>query len=253
MPGHGGKAKGVTPCIGATMRAAKRSEEPNGATRTDPRFDFHCHTFLTDGRNSATDMWHEAEALGHSVLAVTDHVGTNDPKPILERLREEAKGWEGSSLVPLVGVEITHVRPDRIPSAVRAARRAGAEVVLVHGETIAEDVYPGTNRAALETGEVDILAHPGLLSVEEAELAKSNGTVLELSARRGHALTNGHVARLARSVGAELVLDSDAHASEELVPAARARSLVTGAGLEGPDLPAVLEGVPRRLVARLRR
>ncbi|HKS59401.1 MAG TPA: histidinol phosphate phosphatase domain-containing protein, partial [Thermoplasmata archaeon] len=163
---------------------------------------------MTDGQNSATDLWHEAELLGHAALAVTDHVGLNDPRPLLERLRSEARGWEGSGMVTLVGVEVTHVRPDKIAGVVRAARRAGAEIVLVHGETLAEHVLPGTNRAALETGEVDVLAHPGLLSIEDAELARAQGTLLEISSRPGHSLANGLVVRRAIEVGARMVVDS---------------------------------------------
>ena len=43
------------------------------------------------------------------------------------------------------------------------ARALGAQIVLVHGETIVEPVPPGTNHQAIEAG-VDILAHPGLIS-----------------------------------------------------------------------------------------
>ena len=50
----------------------------------------------------------------------------------------------------------------------------------MHGETICEPVAPGTNRAAIEAG-VDILAHPGLITEEEARLAASKGVLLEVS------------------------------------------------------------------------
>jgi len=48
---------------------------------------------------------------------------------------------------------------------VRKARRLGAELVVVHGETLVEPVPPGTNRRAIEAG-ADILAHPGLITPE---------------------------------------------------------------------------------------
>ncbi len=38
------------------------------------------------------------------------------------------------------------VAPRYIPEVARRARRAGAEIVLVHGETLAEPVPPGTVR-----------------------------------------------------------------------------------------------------------
>jgi putative hydrolase len=215
------------------------------------RIDFHSHTFLTDGVASATEMWTSALVRGHRALAITDHVGVEDPSPLLRRLHEEARPWRESAIVAVVGVEITHVPPPRIAAAVRQARRAGAEIVIVHGETLAERVLPGTNRAALETGEVDVLAHPGLLSVEEAELARDHRTVLELSGRRGHSLANGRVARVALEVGVPLVVDSDAHAPDELLSQESARRIAEGAGVPVPRLLDVLATSPKTLLRRL--
>jgi putative hydrolase len=123
---------------------------------------------------------------------------------------------------------------------------------MVHGETRAESDAPGTNRAALELGEVDVLAHPGLLTVEEAELAKANGTLLEISGRRGHSLSNGRVARVALEVGAALCVDSDAHDPNQLLGSDAARRIAQGAGLPEEKLRAVLEESPRALVRKLR-
>ncbi|HLN51465.1 MAG: histidinol phosphate phosphatase domain-containing protein [Thermoplasmata archaeon] len=216
------------------------------------RFDFHSHSFLSDGMTSATDMWHEARFLGHRALALTDHLSLDDPEPLMRRLHREAAAWKGERFVPLVGVELTKLPPRKIASTARAARKAGAEIVLVHGETVAEHVPKGTNRAALESRMVDILAHPGLLTPEEAQLAKDNDVVLEISARRGHSLANGHVARIARSVGAELVVDSDAHAPDQLVPAPQARRIALGAGIPEDRIDRVLEASPKALLRRCR-
>ena len=58
-----------------------------------------------------------------------------------------------------------------------------------------EPVETGTNLAAIEAG-VDILAHPGLITPEEATLAAERGVALEITTRAGHSLTNGHVAAM---------------------------------------------------------
>ena len=216
------------------------------------RIDFHSHSYLTDGTTSATDMWYEAEILQHRALALTDHVGLEDPKPLLEQLRREASGWDGSAFVPIVGVELTKVPARRIADAARACRKAGAEIVIVHGETPVENVPPGTNHAAIDSGAVDVLAHPGLLDPRDAELAKEHDVVLEISARVGHSLTNGHVARVAIGAGAELVVDSDAHGPEQLVPLEQARRIARGAGLAGDRVEQALFTTPAALVRRLR-
>ena len=224
---------------------------PNrGTSRARERYDFHCHTFLTDGRASATDMWYEADRIGHKALAVTDHVALDDPQPLIDRLRREAAAWEGEELSTLVGVEVTMVPPRRIPEVVRAARKAGAEVVIVHGETLANVVPPGTNRAAVELNDVDILAHPGFITVEEAELAKAHDVILEISGRNLHMTTNGHVARTALEVGNDLVVDSDAHAIEQLLPAHVARQIARGAGVPESSVNRVLRETPERLLKR---
>ena len=222
---------------------------PSASPRRE-RYDFHSHTFLTDGRASATDMWREADVLGHQALAVTDHVALEDPKPLLDRLRQEAAAWEGEELTTLIGVEVTMIPPRKIPDVVRAARRAGAEIVIVHGETPANPVPMGTNRAAVELNEVDVLAHPGFLTVGDAELAKAHDVVLELTARALHMVTNGHVARTALEVGNDLVVDSDAHATDQLVSAAHARQVARGAGVPDSAVTRVLRETPQRLLKR---
>lgn len=215
------------------------------------RYDFHAHTYLTDGQLSPTDMWRHADRLLHRALALTDHVALEDPKPLLDRLHAEARAWEGSPLLTVVGVEISMVPPRRIADVARAARRAGAEIVIVHGETPVEPVPAGTNRAAIEAPEVDLLAHPGLLTEAEAELAHAHETVLELSARRGHSLANGHVAQRALAAKADLVVDSDAHHADQLVSFEFARTLAAGAGLSEQGVASAIAEAPRRLLARL--
>jgi histidinol phosphatase-like PHP family hydrolase len=212
--------------------------------------DFHSHSYLSDGETSPTDMWNEAEALEHRALALTDHLSMEDPKPLLDRLHQEARAWEGTNFTPIVGVELTKVPARRIADAARAARKAGAEIVIVHGETIVEHVPLGTNHAAIDSGVVDVLAHPGLIDPKDVELAKAHSVVLEISGREGHAYCNGHVVRLAREVGAELVVDSDAHAPEQLIPLARARRIALGAGVPESELERVLFATPGQLVKR---
>jgi histidinol phosphatase-like PHP family hydrolase len=196
-------------------------------------------------------MWVAADDLGHRALAITDHIALEDPAPLLRRLHEEARAWEDEPMRTIVGVEITKAPPRKIAEVARAAKTAGAEIVIVHGETIAEVVPRGTNHAALECGVVDILAHPGLLTLRDAELAKANGVILEVSSRRGHCYTNGHVVRTALEAGAELVVDSDAHGPEQLLSLETAREIAQGAGLNEAGVLRAIETSPEALLARL--
>jgi len=215
------------------------------------RYDFHSHTFLSDGETAATDMWTAADRLDHAALAITDHIALEDPRPLLRRLHAEARAFEGGPLLPVVGVEISMVPPRHIASVARRARRAGAEIVIVYGETLVEPVPEGTNWTAIESGEVDLLAHPGLLTEEDARRTRDQEVVLEISTRRGHSLTNGIVAQRALQAGAEMVVDSDAHRPQDLVDLAFARRVARGSGIPPERLVGILREGPRRLLRRL--
>ena len=103
----------------------------------------------------------------------------------------------------LPGVELTHRPPRSIARLAAQAKRAGAKIVVIHGETLVEPVPPGTNRASVERPDVDALGHPGLLTEQEAALALENNVFLEITSRRGHCLGNGNtVVRRARGGGA---------------------------------------------------
>ncbi len=240
----------MPPSDRGTEPSRRRPARP-GPTDRRPRYDFHAHTYLTDGSESATSMWWHARLLHHRVLAITEHVALEDPTPLLERLRSEARAFESGPLRTLVGVEITLAPPPRIAEVARQARRAGAQIVIVHGETPAEPVPPGTNRAAVRSGLVDVLAHPGLLTDRDAETARANGTAIELSGRALHGRTNGHVARVALAAGAELVVDSDAHATEHLLTYEVAELVARGAGLTVDQAARALGETPARVYRRI--
>lgn len=115
-----------------------------------------------------------------------------------------------------VGVELIHVPPALLPEAVADARKAGAELVLVHGESLADAVAEGTNLAAVEAG-ADILAHPGLIDAQTAAWAAERGVALEISACPHHCLTNAHVAGMAQRHGCLLAPGGNAHTQEEFL------------------------------------
>ena len=215
-------------------------------------YDFHTHTFLSDGVLSPVELIRRAVSNGYTAIAVTDHAGLGDQERVLDILVKECEMASAEmGIMAFPGVELTHVPPKRIGEAASKAKSLGAKIVLVHGETIKEPVAEGTNRAALESPDVDILVHPGMLTEAEAELAKKAGIYLELSARAGHSLTNGHVARTAISVGASLVVDSDGHSPTDLLTEELARQVAVGAGLPQEMLDSVLHVNPQAIISNL--
>jgi putative hydrolase len=215
------------------------------------RIDLHTHSFLSDGALLPSEMLRRAQVLGYGALAITDHAdASNLDELIAQLLRFQREGAAGFALHFIPGVELTHVPPAQIAHLAGRARRLGARLVVVHGETPVEPVAPGTNRAAVECPDVDILAHPGFISEEEAALAVANGVALEVTARRGHNLSNGHVVRVARAAGARLVVNTDTHAPADMCDQAAARIVALGAGLTAEETDAALQKVAWDLVAR---
>ena len=151
-------------------------------------------------------------AAGYKTIAITDHSDCSNLDFILPRIIKACAAITGRGRIRVLpGLELTHVDPSDIAPLAAEAQAMGAKIIIVHGETITEPVPAGTNLAAIEA-RVDILAHPGLVTEEEARLAAQNGVYLEITTRRGHSLTNGHVARMATKYDAQLVLNNDAHA-----------------------------------------
>jgi putative hydrolase len=209
--------------------------------------DLHTHSIFSDGVLIPAELVRRAEYAGLKAIGITDHGDTSNIDFIIPRIVAVARdlnGVVGPRVIP--GIEITHVPPKLISEVVQQARRLGAEIIVVHGETIAEPVAPGTNAAAL-AADIDVLAHPGLITEEEAAVAKERGICLEISARKGHSLTNGHVARMARKAGAKLVINTDSHGPGDLINEAAARRIVCGAGLTGSDYDRMQDNASRFL------
>ncbi|NIQ96858.1 MAG: histidinol phosphate phosphatase domain-containing protein [Desulfuromonadales bacterium] len=193
--------------------------------------DLHVHSLFSDGELIPSELTRRAAVLGYRAMAITDHADASNIDFIIQRIAavadELGSDW-GLTVIP--GIELTHVPPARIAGTARKARDLGARIVVCHGETLAEPVAPGTNRAAIEAG-VDILSHPGLISADEAALAAERGVCLEITTRKGHSLTNGHVARMALEYGARMVVNTDSHAPGDLTDLETARKIALGAGL----------------------
>jgi histidinol phosphatase-like PHP family hydrolase len=158
--------------------------------------------------------------------------------PRILKAAKELNRFQETFVIP--GAEITHAPPGQIAELVREARNLGAALVVVHGESPVEPVAAGTNRTAIEAG-VDILAHPGFITEAEARLAAEKGVRLEITSRRGHGMTNGHVARIARVTGATLVINTDTHSPEDLITREQALKVLIGAGLEESHASGVLK------------
>ncbi len=193
--------------------------------------DLHTHSTFSDGELIPSELVRRAFVQGYTAIAITDHADFTNIEHILSCVKNVKSLEDDYNIKIFTGVELTHVPPGKIPLLVKKARNLGAEIVVVHGETTVEPVPQGTNHTAVLL-DIDILAHPGLITVEDAQLAKDNGICLEITSRNGHNRTNGHVARIASETGASLVVNTDTHSPHDLITDETAFKIAMGAGLD---------------------
>ncbi len=213
--------------------------------------DFHTHTFLSDGVLCPIELIRRAAVAGYAAIGIADHSGPGTMARIIAEVAADCElAREKWNFPAIPGIELTHCPASAIPELAAEAKSLGAAFVIVHGESPVEPVEPGTNLAAASCPDVDILAHPGLIDEEAAAAAAENGVFLEITAKDGHSLGNGHVVTVAQKAGAKLILGSDAHTPGQLLSGDHAMRVLRCAGLGEAEALQVLEENARQLLRR---
>ncbi|NQU17240.1 MAG: histidinol phosphate phosphatase domain-containing protein [Candidatus Saganbacteria bacterium] len=211
------------------------------------------HSIFSDGLLLPAAIVREAEVRGASTIAITDHVDASNIEFAIQAITKFIREMEGKLPIRVLpGAEVSYLTPDLILEYCKKARHLGAKIIVVHGESPIESVYPGTNHAAVsEKGVVDILAHPGDITEEDVKLAAKNGIFLELTARTGHKQGNTHVAKLAKKYGAKLLVNTDSHSEKDMITQEQAYRIAKEAGLSDKDALITIKDNPQELIKRL--
>jgi histidinol phosphatase-like PHP family hydrolase len=215
-------------------------------------FDFHTHTFLSDGENIPIEHIRIAITCGYSAIGITDHVSYSNIDFVINALKKDCrlaeKYW---NIRAIAGVELTNVPAKSIDEMAKYAKEQGAELVIVHGESIVEQVEAKTDYYALCSDYVDILAHPGLITPEEAALAARKDIFLEITGKAGHSLTNGHVVSIGREQGAKFLVNSDAHSYTNLYTGDDQQKVARGAGLAEDEIKEIFDKNVKQLLKKI--
>ncbi|HEU4977149.1 MAG TPA: DNA polymerase/3'-5' exonuclease PolX [Baekduia sp.] len=196
----------------------------------DLKGDLHCHTVVSDGRNTAEEMARGALARGREYVAITDHSAThgfgNDVSPDelrrqIERVREVNARVDGIEV--LVGTEV-NILPDGAPDY---DDELLAELDWVVGSVhtsfgMSRDEMTRRIVAAIEHPYVDCIGHLTGRKIEtrppydvdvDAVLAAAarTGTMLEINSAPDRRDLNDVHARAAREAGVRIVINTDAH------------------------------------------
>ena len=203
---------------------------------TDIRGDLHMHTEATDGRDTIRQMAEAALARGLKYIAITDHSknlamtnGLDDARALahVKRIREVDKEMKGKIRV-LAGIEVDILADGALD--LEDATLAEMDVVVAsvhsHFNQTAEEMTARVLRA-MENPHVRILGHPTgrkvlsregyPIDIEQVlQRAAALGVAVEHNASPARAdLSDLHLRR-AKEIGCKIVVDTDAHATEEL-------------------------------------
>lgn len=215
-------------------------------------YDFHTHTFLSDGSSSPIELIRFAYAYGYKCIGITDHGSYSNLERVIESTKKDCelaeKYWD---IIAVPGIELTNVPAESIGEMARSAKELGIRMVVVHGETIVEEVEEGTNLAALRSEHVDLLAHPGIMTSEEAELAVKNDIYIEITKRIGHSLTNGRVVEIGRKAGVKFLINSDSHSYLDLYCGDFQKEVALGSGLSSEEYSRIIDNNQKEFLKKI--
>jgi DNA polymerase (family X) len=218
------------------IEAADTGELPDLVTVDDIRGDLHCHTTLSDGRNSLEEMAAEARRRGYAYLAITDHSASHGfgnhvtPKQLAQRI-EEIRAWNESAprgFRLLAGSEVNIGTDGSMDYPDELLSELDWVMASVHTSfNISEKAMTDRVIAAMENPLVDCIGHlTGRLLLRRepyavdmtriAEAGARTGTMLEINGNPNRRDLNEHNAKLAAEAGVRIICTTDAHGTETL-------------------------------------
>ena len=219
------------------IAAAAERRLPRLVELGDIRGDLHCHTTLSDGRNSLREMAEAARARGYAYLAVTDHSAShgfgNDVQPNslwrrIEDVHKLNEQYKGKRFRVLAGSEVNiHTDGsldyddellealDWVMASVHTSFRISAKAMTERVVTAVEN--PHVDCIGHLTGRLIGRREPYDIDVERvAEAAAGARTMLEINGNPNRRDLSEHHARLAAEAGVPICVNTDAHGTDTL-------------------------------------
>ena len=218
------------------IEAGDTGELPDLVTVDHIRGDLHCHTTLSDGRNSLEEMAEAARGRGYAYLAITDHsashgFGNDVSARQLARRIDEIRAWNDSApggFRLLAGSEVNIGTDGSLDYPDELLAELDWVMGSVHTSfAISEKAMTERVIAAMEHPLVDCIGHltgrlllrrePYAVDIRRiAEAAVRTGTMMEINGNPNRRDLNEHHAKLAAEAGVRIVCNTDAHGTETL-------------------------------------
>jgi DNA polymerase (family X) len=219
------------------IAAAATGQLPKLIELDDVRGDLHCHTTLSDGRNTLEQMAEAARARGYAYLAVTDHSASHGfghdvtPKMLWRRVdevRELNQRMKGKRFHVLCGSEVNIgtdgsldyddallAALDWVIASVHTSFRMSSQAMTERIVNACEN--PLVDCIGHLSGRLILKRDPYEVDIETIfEAAGRTGTMLEINGNPNRRdLSEGH-ARLAAEAGVRVCLNTDAHGVDTL-------------------------------------
>lgn len=217
------------------LDAALKGTLPELLTLADMRGDLHCHTTLSDGRNTLEEMVEAARGRGYEYLAITDHSASHGfgnhvtPEALEARIDEIAALNERlDGFTVLAGTE-SNILPDgSLDYPDELLQRLDWVIGSIH-TSFGMDEAAMTERmiTAIDHPWLDAIGHPTGRKIEARppyaidmsrviEAAAATGTMIEINSAPDRRDMNEVYARAAAAAGVRILIDSDAHGAETL-------------------------------------
>jgi DNA polymerase (family 10) len=203
----------------------------------DIRGDLHCHTTLSDGKNTLEEMAEAARGRGYSYLAITDHSASHgfgddvQPQELLQRVEEiaEYNAEHGTRRFRLLaGSEVNILPNGSLDYADDVLEQLDWVVASVHTsfriskremtDRVVEAVRnPLVNCLGHPTGRMLLRREPYDIDIEAVVAAAAEaGTMIEINGNPNRRDLNDHHARVAAEAGVPIVCNTDAHRTTTL-------------------------------------
>jgi len=222
----------------------------------DIRGDLHCHTTLSDGRNSLDEMAAGARARGYAYLAITDHsashgFGNHVTSAQLSERIEEVRRWNETAprgFRLLSGSEVNIGTdggldyPDELLAELDWVMASVHTSFRMSKKNMTERVVNAAQNPLVDcighlTGRLINKREPYDIDVEKvAAAAAGAGTFIEINGNPNRRDLSEHHARLARDAGVLICVDTDAHGTDTLTNIAYGVATARRAWLTAADI-----------------
>ena len=212
------------------IAAAEKGELPELVSVDDIRGDLHCHTTLSDGRNTLEEMAEGARARGYAYLAVTDHSASHGfgnhvtPQQLEKRIEEVRELDQKLPRLKLLAGSEVNINTDGsldysdelldeldwVMASVHTSFRMGEREMTDRIVTAIEN--PLVDCIGHLTGRLILRRRGYRVNVERIiEAAAEHGTMLEINGNPNRRDLSEQYARLASEAGVTIPINTDAH------------------------------------------